>query len=272
MPAMEIAGSKILVTGASSGIGAALGPVLAARGATVGLVARRADRLEQVRAQCDSAGRDGGGSAVVWPADLGDLDRARTLAADVLAAWGTVDCIVNNAAIPKRVRATDLTMAELDETMRVNFLSPAQLTLALLPHWLERKAGLIVNVSSMGGRLAIANESAYNASKFALAGFSEALRIDLEGTGVGIKLILPGPIDTEIWDQPGNVAALFEIDKVSAADCAIEIADAIAGDGFEYYTPPIFPGGLDAKAMVVDKTANCDQYMAGMAMFAASLR
>jgi short-subunit dehydrogenase len=265
---MQIAGSKILVTGASSGIGAALAPVLAARGATVGIVARRADRLAEVQAECKACGAE----ATVWTRDLGDLDATAALADDVLAAWGTVDCVVNNAAIPKRVRATDLTMDEVEETMRVNFLSPAQLTLALLPHWLERQDGLIVNVSSMGGRVPIANEAAYNASKFALAGWSEALRIDLEGTGVGVKLILPGPIDTEIWDQPGNEDALFEIDKVPAADCATQIADAIEADGFEFFTPAIFPGGLDAKQMVVDKTANCDQYLAGMGAFAASLR
>ncbi|HEY1740235.1 MAG TPA: SDR family NAD(P)-dependent oxidoreductase [Acidimicrobiia bacterium] len=265
---MLIQGSKILVTGASSGIGAALAPVLSARGATVGIVARRADRLAEVRADCDAVG----GNATVWQRDLGDLDATRRLAAEVLDAWGSVDCIVNNAAIPKRVRATDLTMDELTETMRINFLSPAQLTLALLPHWLERGEGLVVNVSSMGGRIPIANEAAYNASKFALAGWSEALRIDLEGTGVDVKLVLPGPIATEIWDQPGNVDALFEIEKVPAIECATEIAEAIAADGFEYYTPPIFPGGLDAKQMVVDKTANCDQYLAGMGAFAAALR
>src|SRR5262249_12479470 len=99
---MDVKGSKILVTGASSGIGAALAPVLAARGATVGVVARRADRLAEVQAACEAAG----GTAVAWPCDLGDLDAAQQLAADVLAAWGSVDCIVNNAAIPKRVRAT----------------------------------------------------------------------------------------------------------------------------------------------------------------------
>ena len=268
MPIMKIEGSKILVTGASSGIGAALAPVLSARGATVGIVARRADRLAEVKADCDAVGA----TATVWQRDLGDLDATRQLAADVLDAWGNVDCIVNNAAIPKRVRATNLTMDDVEETLRVNFLSPAQLTLALLPYWLARGEGLVVNVSSMGGRIPIANEAAYNASKFALSGWSEALRIDLEGTGVDVKLVLPGPIATEIWDQPGNEDALFEIEKVPAIECATEIADAIAADGFEYYTPPIFPGGLDAKQMVVDKTANCDQYLAGMGAFAAALR
>ena len=266
---MDIAGARILVTGASSGIGAALAPQLAARGATVGVVARRRDRLEEVRAECVAAGA---GDHRAFPADLGDLAAAQQIARDADAAWGGVDVLVNNAAIPKRVPFARLTTGEVEETMRVNFLSPAYLTLALLPGMLARGRGLVVNVSSIGGRIPIANESAYNASKYALAGWSEGMRLDLEGTGVDVKLVLPGPIATEIWDQPGNEPALIDIEKVPAGECAAGIADAIAGDGFEYYVPPVFPGGLDAKEMVVGKTANCDQYLAGIAQFMAAMR
>jgi short-subunit dehydrogenase len=124
----------------------------------------------------------------------------------------------------------------------------------------------------MGGRIPIANESAYNASKFALAGWSEAACLDLYGTGVAVKLVLPGPIATEIWDQPGNEPALFDIEKVPAEECAAGIVEAIEGDGFEYYVPAIFPGGVDAKEIAVGKHQHCDQYLSGMAQFAASLR
>jgi hypothetical protein len=84
--------------------------------------------------------------------------------------------------------------------------------------------------------------------------------------------VLPGPIDTEIWDQPDNEAALFDVDKVPAAECAAGIADAIEGDGFEYYIPPVFPGGVDAKEIAVGKAQHCDQYLRGMADFAKGLR
>lgn len=265
---MKIRGSTILVTGASSGIGAALAPLLAERGATVGIVARRRDRLAAVLESC----RAHSPGSRMFAVDLGDLDAVDRLAD---AAWdelGSVDCVVNNAAIPKRVRVTDLTAELVEETMRINFLSPVRLSLALLPRMRARGSGLVVNVSSMGGRTPIPNEAAYCASKFALAGWSEAMRIDLEGTGVDVKLVLPGPIDTEIWDQPGNESALFDIEKVAARDCATEIAEAIAGDGFEYYTPPVFPGGLDAKQMVVDKHARCDEFVFGMAAFTNDLR
>ena len=114
--------------------------------------------------------------------------------------------VVNNAGAPMRRPASRLTMAEVERTMATNYLSPVAITLAVLPRMLLRGSGTIVNVSSLGGRLGIAAEAAYCGSKFALAGWSEALAIDLDGSGVNVKLILPGAIDTEIWDQPGNDA------------------------------------------------------------------
>ena len=105
-----------------------------------------------------------------------------------------------------------------------------------------------------------------------MCGFAEAMALDLAGTGIGVKLVLPGPIATEIWDQPDNEPALMDVEKVPPAECAAGIADAIAGDGFEYYVPAVFPGGIDAKQIAISKTENCDQYVRGMAEFAKSLR
>lgn len=265
---MNIEGANILVTGASSGIGAALAPILAERGATVGIVARRADRLESVLAEC----RKHSPASQMWTADLGDLARAEAVALEAWDAFGGLDCLVNNAAIPKRTRVTELTPADVTHLMDVDFHSPVRMALAVLPRMRERGSGQILFVSSMGGRIPIANESAYNAAKYALCGFAEAMYLDLGGTGVDVKLVLPGPIATEIWDQPGNEPALMDVDKVPPAECAAGIADAIAGSGFEYYVPPIFPGGVDAKAIAVAKTQDCDQFLAGMAQFAQSLR
>jgi short-subunit dehydrogenase len=265
---MKIAGSRILVTGASSGIGAALAPQLAAAGATVGIVARRADRLEAVLGEC----KQHAPGSRMWAADLGDLDRAEAIAHEAWDAFGGLDGLVNNAAIPKRTPVTKLTPADVTHLMDVDFHSPVRMSLALLPDMIERGSGMVMFVSSMGGRIPIANEAAYNAAKFALCGWSEAMFLDLYGTGVEVKLVLPGPIDTEIWEQPGNEAALFDIEKVPATDCAAGIVDAIAGDGFEYYVPAQFPGGIDAKDIAVGKTQNCDDYLRGMAAFAQSAR
>ena len=265
---MKLEGARILVTGASSGIGAALAPLLAQRGATVGIVARREERLREVLAQCQEHAPD----SQMWVADLGDLERAEALAVEAWDAFGGLDAIVNNAAIPKRRRVTELTVRDVTETMDIDFHSPVRMSLAALPRMLERGSGTILFVSSMGGRIPIPNEAAYNAAKFAMCGFAEAMAVDLGGTGVEVKLVLPGPIATEIWDVPDNEPSLFEIDKVPAADCAAGIADALAGDGFEFYVPPIFPGGMNAKEMAIGKTADCDAYVSMMADVAQAMR
>ena len=265
---MKIEGASILVTGASSGIGAALAPILAARGANVGIVARRAERLEAVLERC----RGHAPGSRMWAADLGDLARAEEVALEAWDAFGGLDVLVNNAAIPKRTRVTDLAPADVQHVMDVDFHSPVRMALAILPRMVERGRGQVVFVSSMGGRIPVPNEAAYNAAKYAVCGFAEAMVLDLAGTGVEVKLVLPGPIATEIWDQPDNEPALMDVEKVPAAECAAGIADALEDGGFEYYVPPVFPGGVDAKAIAVGKAEHCDQYLHGMAEYARSLR
>jgi short-subunit dehydrogenase len=246
-------GTVALVTGASSGIGAATARQLAARGVTVALVARRADRLEQVLADCRSTAPD----SRSWPADLADPEGAAGLARSIWDSHGGIDVVINNAGAPMRRPVQRLTMDEVQRTMRVNYLSPVAITLALLPGMLERGSGTIVNVSSLGGRLGIATEAAYCGSKFALAGWSEALVADLAGTGVSVRLVLPGAIDTEIWDQPGNDPPLYTGPLVPADEVAAGIVACIASPSFEHYLP-------DMRAVVEMKTADFDGFMAGM--------
>jgi short-subunit dehydrogenase len=251
---MQIAGSTVLVTGASSGIGAALARRLAADGATVGIVARRQDRLAEVLTDCLKTAPD----SRMWVADLADLEAAEELARSAWDAFGHLDCLVNNAGVPMRRHTTKLDGETLDWVMRVNFLAPARMTLALLPRMLERGSGMIVNVSSMAGRLGNANEAAYSASKFALCGWSEAIAVDLWDTPVVIRLVNPGPIDTEIWDLPGNDAPLYDGPKVSPAEMADGIVRAMEGDTFEHYVP-------DMKSIIEMKTSDPDTFLKGMA-------
>jgi len=181
---MDVEGATALITGASSGIGAALARAVVARGATVGIVARRRDKLEAVLADCCALNPD----CRHWVVDLDDVEAAEALALEAWDALGGLDVLVNNAAIPKRRPAARLTVDDVETTMRVNFMAPARMTLAVLPRMLARGSGVVVNVSSMGGRLGIAHEAAYCASKFALCGWSEALAIDLDGSGVDVRL------------------------------------------------------------------------------------
>jgi short-subunit dehydrogenase len=257
--AYSVAGKRVVITGASSGIGAALARRLAGHGAVVGLIARRSDRLAEILADCRRTSAD----STMWVADLAHTATVGELG---LRAWdelGGIDVLVNNAAMPKRRAVDALEPAEVEDVMRVNFLAPMRLTLAVLPRMLARGHGVIVNVSSVGGRLGIIHEAAYCASKFALCGWSESMAVDLHGTGVRVKLIEPGPVDTEIWDQPGSEEPLYQGPKVPADQVADGIIAALGSDRFEHYLP-------DMKAVVDAKDADLDAYIAGAAAMAAT--
>ncbi len=266
-------GAKVLVTGASSGIGAALAPMLAARGATVGIAARRTDRLTDVLEACRLRGRgaaDGGGDGAgaaagghrMWTVDLSGPNAAARLATEALDAFGHLDAVVNNAGRPMRRSVRRLSVDDVDEVMRTNFLSPVALSLTVLPRMLERDAGVLLNVSSLAGRLGVANEAAYAASKFALSGWSEAMALDLWSTGVDVRLVLPGAIATEIWDQPGNDRPAYDGPFEPAETVAEGICDALVSEGFERYVP-------DLKEIVAFKTTDIDDFMTGAAAFIA---
>ncbi|MHB1518746.1 MAG: SDR family NAD(P)-dependent oxidoreductase [Acidimicrobiales bacterium] len=245
--------SVALVTGASSGIGAATARSLARRGATVALVARRRERLDEVLADCVGPAP----RSRSFPADLADPDEAARVVTLIWDEMGKVDVLINNAGIPLRRPVQRLTLDDVRRAMTVNYLSPVAITLALLPRMLERGSGAIVNVSSLGGRLGIATEAAYCGSKFALAGWSESLAADLAGTGLRVRLVLPGAIDTEIWDQPENDAPLYQGPLVPAETVAEGIVSCIDNPGFEHYLP-------DLKAVVEMKTSDFDGFVAGM--------
>ena len=257
--AYSAAGKRVLITGASSGVGAALARALAKDGAVVGLIARRRDRLAEVLADCQEHSTD----STMWVADLADGASIGRLAVEAWDALGGIDVLVNNAAVPKRRAVTALEPLEVEAVMRVNFFAPMRLSLGVLPKMLARGTGMIVNVSSVGGRLGIIHESAYCASKFALCGWSESMAVDLHGTGISVKLIEPGPVDTEIWDQPGNDDPIYDGPKFSPEEVAQGILDALGRDGFEHYVP-------DMKAVVDLKNADIDTYIAGAAGMARS--
>ena len=259
--AYSTAGKRVLITGASSGVGAALARRLAAEGAVVGLIARRRERLAEVLTDCQRESP----SSMMWVADLADTPAIGRLA---MAAWDAlngIDVLVNNAAIPKRKVVTALGPAEVETVMRVNFFAPMRLALGVLPRMLARGTGVIVNVASVGGRLGIIHEAAYSASKFALCGWSEAMAVDLHGTGISVKLIEPGPVDTEIWDQPDNEEPLYNGPKVPPGEVAEGIIAALGSDRFEHYVP-------DMKAIVDAKNTDIDAFITGAAAMVRATR
>ena len=250
---MQLDGATALVTGASSGIGAATAVHLAERGVTVGLVARREEQLTAVLERC----RAHTPASRLWTADLADLDRAEAVALEAWDAFDGLDVLVNNAAIPMRRPVTELTPEVVAHVMDVDFHSPVRMSLALLDRMLERDRGVIVNVSSTGGRLGIVHEAAYCAAKYALCGWSESMALDLWDTGVEVRLVIPGAFATEIWDAPDNEPAAYDGPLHDPAVAATAIAAAIEGDAFETYTPP------DMAGVAEFKTADIDTFLAG---------
>jgi len=187
-----LAGEVAIVTGASSGIGAATAAELAARGASVVLAARRTDRLaEQTRAI-----QQAGGTALAVTADLADPSDIALLAERAADAFGKVDVLVNNAGSFWETALAKSPPADIAALVQVNLVSAMLATRAVLPWMLARRHGAIICVGSLSGRVAM--EPVYSATKYGLRGFSLALRRQLAGTGVSTSLVSPGRIRTEM--------------------------------------------------------------------------
>jgi short-subunit dehydrogenase len=237
---MELKDAAVLLTGASTGIGAATARALGAVGARIGIVARRKELLEKVAAEAAEAGA---ADVKIYAQDLGDLAATDALAKTAWDDFGGVDALVNNAAVPARRHAKRLSTDELEMVMRINFLAPCHLMLGLLPKMLDAGRGTIVNVASMGGRAGIPRESAYCASKFALTGFSEVLYMDLSRTPINVHVVQPGPIETPIWDVDDNETPLYDGPFYPPEVVATEILAALRGEhGFEIFAPADYKG------------------------------
>ena len=179
---MELSGKRVLLTGASGGIGSRLAHALARAGASVTVSGRDRDRLEELAGSLPGEGHR------VAVADLGMPGGAEALVREV----GAVDGLVANAGLPATGRITDLSGDEVARMLRVNLESPIHLTQAFLPGMIERGEGKVVLMGSLSGKAGSPRSSVYNATKFGLRGFAFGLRTDLVGTGVGVTVVAPG--------------------------------------------------------------------------------
>lgn len=188
---------SIIITGASSGIGRALALRLADEKGRVTLAARSVERLEALAQEC----RQRGGQALVVPTDVADEAQCRALVEHTLQAYGRLDMLINNAGIGLVARLDELSDLHLfKQVLDVNFYGALYCTHEALPH-LKQTRGRLVNVSSVGGLAPAPYNTAYVASKFALEGFSESLRMELQSNGVSVTVISPYWVVTEfhIW-------------------------------------------------------------------------
>ena len=224
-----LTGTVAIVTGASSGIGEATAIALAGQGARVALVARRRDRLDGLAARVAAAG----GSALVLEADVTDEQGARDVVTRAAGELGRLDILVNNAGLMLLGRIEGADTAQWRQMLEVNVAALMTLSHAALPHLLAaaetepRQVADIVNVSSVAGRVARRGSGAYNATKWAVNAFSEALRQEVTSRHLRVGLVEPGAVDTELASHntdPEVVAGMRQrfgsIERLTAEDIA----------------------------------------------------
>lgn len=213
----------VMITGASSGIGAATAIRLAADGAKVMLAARREDRLRQVAEQV----RQAGGEARICVTDVTRLEDVQRLVRQTMEAYGRIDVVFNNAGLMRIGPIEKLSHADIEQQIKVNFLGAAWVLKEVVPILRQQNSGLIINTSSvLGGRKTRATAWIYAGTKWAVTAMTEGLREELVGTRVRVCSLQPGVIDTELFDA-------FEVHPTKYANISSplkphEVADFLA--------------------------------------------
>lgn len=225
MERARLDGKRVLITGATGGLGTALAEAFAARGAVLVLSGRREAELLAL------ADRVGGRPVVADLADRGAVDA-------LLAAAGEVDVLVANAALPGSGALTSFTAEQVDRALDVNLRAPVALAHGLVPGLVARGSGSLVFVSSLAGLTASPSLSLYNTTKFGLRGFALALHAELLGTGVGVSVVLPGFVrDAGMFAEAG-VEAPTVFGTVTPGRVVAAVLDAIASNRGEVLVAP----------------------------------
>lgn len=198
---MELLGSVVVVTGASSGIGRATAMAFARQGARVVVAARRIERLNDVAEAITRAG----GVALAVRCDVGQLTDIDELVRVTMERFGRIDVLVNNAGFGFSGTIEDTPDDVMRELLDVNYLGAFRLTRAVLPTMRKQRSGHIVNVSSVVGKISFPFHGAYSASKFAMCAMTEALRGELSGSGVTATAVLPASTRTEFFDAQQSI-------------------------------------------------------------------
>lgn len=232
-------GKVVAITGASSGIGGAAARQFAAQGARVALMARTESALEAVAAEIQHAG----GKARCYPLDVRDTAACEATLARIDADLGGIDILVNNAGAnargPLEAHAAEAFAGVVD----VNLRAPIVMTRLTLPYLRRRGGGAIVNVASIAGQIPVHHEATYSATKFGLRAFTFAMRDELEGSGITISAVSPGPVDTGfIMEDIDAVPDLVFANPMSSADQVAEQILLCAADGVAERTIPVLTG------------------------------
>ena len=201
----KLRGTTVVITGATSGIGRETALAFAKAGARVVAAGRRKDRLREVVKEVEAKG----GEAMAVPADVSDQKQVERLIEKSVGRFGRIDTLVNNAGVGLAARFSEQTIEDFKRVMDVNFWGAVYACKAVLPHMqAQPSGGVIINVSSIMGKRAMPFETAYCSSKFALAGFSEALRAEVMADKIDVSTVFPGAVETEIFETSANQTGL----------------------------------------------------------------
>lgn len=236
-----LADRAVIITGASDGIGAELARQIAGHAAWLALAARRPHELDVVAQDCIARG----GRAIVVPTDVTDPAQCEHLMARTLEAYGKIDVLVNNAGVGAHFAfQAPLDLTAFDRVMRVNHLGSVYCTYHALPS-LRKSKGLIVAISSLAGKTGVPLRTAYSASKFAMQGFFDSLRIELEGTGVDVSVMFPGFVSSGFRTRalgsdgaPRSNAARGGVTAMATDECARQIIEAMVARKRELVMTP----------------------------------
>jgi uncharacterized protein len=204
----ELAGKIVLITGASSGIGRETALYFAKAGAVPVLTARSVDKLEELAAEIR---KKYGIEAPVFRLDVQSNDNVQQVVKDVIEKLERIDILVNSSGFGVFESTVDMAMDDFEGMMDVNYFGLVRVTKAVLPDMLRRDSGHIVNIASISSFVAGKRQGGYAATKFAVMGFSEGLHYELEGTGVSLSNVNPGPVETPFFERadrqviPGNI-------------------------------------------------------------------
>lgn len=201
----KLSGTTVVITGATSGIGRETAREFAKAGAKVVIAGRRQERLQELVKEIESQG----GQALAVPTDVADQAQVEKLMKEAIEQFGRVDVLVNNAGVAIASRFEEMPLEDFRRLMEVNFWGAVYACRTVVPQMRKQGGGgVILNVSSIFGKRGMPFETAYCASKFALAGFSEALRAELMSEAIDVCTIYPGAVETEIFDAAANSTGL----------------------------------------------------------------
>ncbi|MBH5317274.1 SDR family oxidoreductase [Paenibacillus sp. GSMTC-2017] len=187
-----LSGKVILISGASSGIGALTASMLASRGAIPILTGRSEQKLKRQVAEIK-------GQCAYYVMDVTDMNQVQSTVEDIIAKYGKIDILLNNAGYGQFESFSDMPIESFQAMMDTNYLGIVRCTKAVLPYMLKQKSGHIINIASMAGKIGSAKSTSYTATKHAVLGFTNALRMELRPQGIFVSSINPGPIDTEFF-------------------------------------------------------------------------